>query len=228
MAHIPFLPRDDAGRRRFLNNFNAKLPTHAATVGIATAEVASVLADTLFFNYVYDMRELVSQYAQRWTSYKNAARSGGTLGPVPAALALTAAPALVAPDIFGRLSSLAIRIKHHPGYAESIGLDLGILGAEAPEADPAAAKPVLTLGLQAGHPNIGWLKQDMDALEILVDRDGKGFVPLAIDTVPDYLDTAALPAANTGAVWKYKAIYRLDDQQVGQWSDIASIAVGQG
>ena len=43
--------------------------------------------------------------------------------------------------------------------------------------------------------------------------------------MPDYLDTAALPAAGTSAVWKYKAIYRLNDEQVGQWSDIASISV---
>jgi hypothetical protein len=27
------------------------------------------------------------------------------------------------------------------------------------------------------------------------------------------------------AVWKYKAIYRLNDEQVGQWSDVASISV---
>ena len=64
----------------------------------------------------------------------------------------------------------------------------------------------------------------MGALEIWVDR-GAGFGLLAIDTVPDYLDTAALPAPGQSATWKYKAIYRLNDEQVGQWSDPASIAV---
>src|SRR2546428_26570 len=34
---------------------------------------------------------------------------------------------------------------------------------------------------------------------------------LALDTIPDYLDPAALPAAGTSAVWKYKPIYRLND-----------------
>jgi len=62
-------------------------------------------------------------------------------------------------------------------------------------------------------------------VEIWADRgDGKGFAFLAVDTVPDYVDTAALPA--TAATWKYKAIYRLNDEQVGQWSAVASIAVG--
>ena len=48
---------------------------------------------------------------------------------------------------------------------------------------------------------------------------------LAFDTVPGYLDTSALPAPGTSAVWKYKANYRLADEQIGQWSDEARISV---
>jgi hypothetical protein len=47
----------------------------------------------------------------------------------------------------------------------------------------------------------------------------------ALDTIPDYLGTTALPAPGASAVWKYKAIYRLGDEQVGQWSDEARISV---
>ena len=45
------------------------------------------------------------------------------------------------------------------------------------------------------------------------------------DTVPDYLDTAPLPAPGQTALWKYKAIYRLNDEQVGLWSNEVSLAV---
>ena len=58
-----------------------------------------------------------------------------------------------------------------------------------------------------------------------MDRGTGAFGFLAFDTIPDYLDTAALPAPGLSAVWKYKAIYRLGDEQVGQWSDVASISV---
>ena len=52
---------------------------------------------------------------------------------------------------------------------------------------------------------INWVKQAMDALELWVDRgDGKGFVFLAIDSIPDYTDTAAMPPAGQSALWKYK------------------------
>jgi len=84
---------------------------------------------------------------------------------------------------------------------------------------------ILTVTLQAAHPNVGWVKQGMDGLEILVDRGTGTFAFLAFDTIPDYLDTAALPAPGASAVWKYKAIYRLGDEQVGQWSDEVRISV---
>ena len=59
----------------------------------------------------------------------------------------------------------------------------------------------------------------------MVDRaDGKGFVLLTIDTTPNYTDTQPFPAAK--AIWTYKAIYRLDDAQVGRWSQPVSVNVG--
>lgn len=226
MAKAYYLSSTDAGRRKWLTNFANKIAIHGATVGVSSAEITGVQADAVAFAYVCDVRELLAQYTQRWTSYKSALANGGALGSIPAALALPAAPAAVPADIFGRNTNLAARIKRHPGYSESIGQDLAIIGAEQADTDISTLKPSLALSIAAGHPNIGWTKQGMDALEIHVDRDGKGFVFLTIDTVPDYLDTAPLPAASAGAVWKYKAIYRQDDAQVGQWSDIASIAVG--
>ena len=57
-----------------------------------------------------------------------------------------------------------------------------------------------------------------------MDRgDGKGFVFLTIDTTPGYTDTTPLPATLTK--WTYKAVYRVGDAQVGQWSAPVSINV---
>jgi hypothetical protein len=172
------------------------------------------------------MQALLTTNTRSWTAARNAMRWDARARPALAAFTPPTAPAAVPGNIFGRNSALATRIKHHPAYAESIGRDLGIIGPERATVDPVAVQPELTLGLQAGHPNVGWTRQNMDALEIHVDRDGTGFVFLTIDTVPDYLDTAPLPPAGTAAVWRYKAIYRLGDEQTGQWSAIASITVG--
>lgn len=38
-------------------------------------------------------------------------------------------------------------------------------------------------------------------------------------------NTFALPAAGQTALWKNKAIYRINDEQVGQWGEVLSKAV---
>ena len=99
------------------------------------------------------------------------------------------------------------------------------LQASAPTPETVTLQPVLTATLNGGRVIVGWTRGSADALELYVDRgDGKGFTFLALDTVPDYIDTQALPA--TPAVWKYKAMYRQDDQPIGQWSAVISVGLG--
>jgi|SRR5882724_3221244 len=218
-----YLPADDAGKGAWLNNLNAKLPSYSAVLGLTAADTASMAADAAFFTYCLNSVGQVAAYSQQWTAYKNAARNGTALGALPVAPNLGVAPAAVAPNIFGRATALVARIKTAPGYTDSIGQALQIVGADQ-TVDVNSMKPVITAELDAGQVNIGWVKQGMDGIEIQVDR-GTGFVFLAIDTIPGYTDTAPMPAAGQSALWKYKAIYRQGDDRVGQWSDVVSIPV---
>jgi hypothetical protein len=123
-----------------------------------------------------------------------------------------------------RNSALALHIKKHLAYTEAMGQDLGIIGAEQ-TIEHTSLKSVLQITLQSGRPIIIWRKQGMDSLELWVDRgDGKGFVFLAIDSVPGYTDTATL-RGGTSAGWKPKGSYRESDEQAGQWSDVVSTPV---
>jgi hypothetical protein len=38
-------------------------------------------------------------------------------------------------------------------------------------------------------------------------------------------DSAPLPPPGTVALWKYPAIYRIRDNQVGQWSKVLEVSV---
>jgi hypothetical protein len=175
----------------------------------------------LFFNYCLNSVGQVAAYSQQWTAYKNG--NAAALGVYPAAPVFGVAAAMVAPGIFGRATALVARIKVAPGYTDSIGQALQLIGADQ-TVDVNSMKPVITSDLDAGQVDIGWTKQGMDGIEIQVDR-GTGFVFLAIDTIPGYTDTAPMPAAGQSALWKYKAIYRQGDDRVGQWSDVVSIPV---
>lgn len=80
-----------------------------------------------------------------------------------------------------------------------------------------------TLSLVAGHPYISCPKSGRDSLEAQVDQAGnKGMVFLTIITHFEFTDNSPLPAAGPSAVWKYRVIRRLNDEQVGQWSDVAA------
>ncbi|HEY5041294.1 MAG TPA: hypothetical protein VIK53_04770 [Verrucomicrobiae bacterium] len=220
-----YLPADEPGKGAWLNNLSAKLPSYSAALGLSAADVGSVTADALFFNYCLNSVGQVAAYSQQWTAYKNAARNGTSpaLGAYPAAPVFAVAPAMVAPGIFSRATAIVARIKVAPDYTDSIGQALQIIGADQ-TVDVNSMKPVITAQLDAGQVDIGWTKQGMDGIEIQVDR-GTGFVFLAIDTIPGYTDTAPMPAAGQSALWKYKAIYRQGDDRVGQWSDVVSIPV---
>ena len=56
-------------------------------------------------------------------------------------------------------------------------------------------------------------------IELVVDRS-EGEVLLSQDTTPNYTDITPFPA--TPATWTYRAIYRVGDSRVGQWSELGS------
>ena len=227
MSKSYYLPADDNGKAAWLNNLAAKLPAYQAALNLLPADVTGAAADAAFFTYALNAQTQVAAYAQQWTAYKNSARNGSdpALGLLPVAPNLGVTPAVVAPGIIGRATALVARIKVAPGYTDSIGQALQLIGADNP-VDPNTLKPVLDAELDAGQVVISWTKQGMDSLELWVDRgDGKGLVFLAVDSIPDYTDTQAMPPAGQSALWKYKGIYIQADQRVGSWSDVVSIPV---
>jgi hypothetical protein len=56
------------------------------------------------------------------------------------------------------------------------------------------------------------------------ERLSKGFVLLTFDTTPNYTDTTPFPSTPTK--WTYRAIYRVGDSRVSQWSKPVSVTVG--
>lgn len=136
-----------------------------------------------------------------------------------------------------RLSRPAVWMNHpavrlegaNANYNAAIGEALGIEGSVQGAPDFTTLQPILALTLAGNAVLVGWGWQGnsafLDMLEIQVDRsDAKGWVMLAFDTTPNYTDSFPLPAAP--AKWKYRAIYRIGDAQVGLWSNTVEITVG--
>ncbi len=226
MPKNAFMPRDDSGKANLLEHLAATLPRYASILNISDADLATLNADSAGFGYTLRRHLEARSNSHNWTARKNHVRDGGN-GNIdwPAATNVSnETPPVVTPGVIPRLSTLVASIKSHKNYTEEIGQDLRLVGASH-VVDVDTWKPVLKAQNKVGHPVLGWNKGDTSALEILADRnDGKGFVFFTISTEVTATDNAPLP--DSASIWKYKAIYRLRDLQVGQWSDVLSIPVG--
>jgi hypothetical protein len=235
MSNQPYYPRPNGKQVLWLRNFRNKLPNYQTTLGYAAGEITAAQADADMVIYVLDTwQPAVQQFAQAATKRTQLILNGPAGADPVSVLTFTlpatpAPPAPVAAGALKRLFAFIKNLKTRPGYGDDLGEDLGIVGAESTGPDFDTLQPVLEVKVSGNAVQIGWTWQgysaDLDAIEIQVDRgDGKGFVPLAMDTTPGYTDTAPLPAAPVK--WTYRAIYRVEDAPVGLWSNPVSVTVG--
>ena len=224
------IPYNDADRMIWLSNLASKLGTYSVKYGISDAEVTTITSMDTFFTYWINNLALLREYASKVTGFKNEMADGVDAGvenpSAPTLPVFGTAPVTVTAGIFPYAMSIAKRIKNHKNYTTSDGQDMGIEGKEITETNVNDMKPAIKLALvNGGQPEVQWTRKNMDGIAIYVSRGSSAWELLAIDTVPNYTDTFALPANGQAAVWKYKAIYRLNDANVGQWSDEVSITV---
>ena len=128
------------------------------------------------------------------------------------------------PGILVRFTTMVNRIKAHQSYTTAIGQNLGIEISASQKIDLDNAKPVLKSVMRGGQVNLLWRKGKLGG--ILIEKDsGVGFVTLDKDFYPDFIDNSTMPAQGQSAIWNYRAIYLMNDEKVGMWSDIVTVTV---
>lgn len=233
MKHQRYYPVRQADQVVWLENFRNKIPTYAAALGLGQPEVDTLVAKCRWLVYLLgSWLPALRAWNLACTQAVKAAQTG-TGGAL--SLPVFTPPALpdgVTPQGEGALTYLfdkIAEIKEGDTCTDAMCSDLRIHGSLESTPDFTTLAPQLSAALAGNKVEIGWNWQGhgkfLDQCEIHVDRgDGKGWQILTFDTTPGYTDTAPLPATLTQ--WKYRAIYRVDDAQVGQWSPDISIAVG--
>lgn len=226
MPKSSYIKRRDEEFSAQLTQFKTNIPSYSATFGLSAGQVTSQANDADYYAYILARQDICSQCAQQWTAWKDICRDGGNAGTPPEEPTLPAVVAAVPPGIEKRFRELVKFIKVHPAYNIAVGEALGIEGPVKTGPDFSIFKPLLTLEISGGHVIVRWSWQGysafLDMIEIHVDR-GSGYQLLTTDTTPGYTDTTPFPA--TAEKWTYKAIFRVGDQRVGQWSDEVSITV---
>lgn len=230
MAGPTPIPRSDAGKLALLRHLNTALPGLAGTLGVSADWLDRLSRASASLDFALAYQTALKNAAAGASTLKNAVIDGpvtGSLNVHPLALP-TPPKGPLFEDAAGFLGDLIAYLKGLPGYNDAIGQTLDILPKKAAAVDLDNLQPDLSHKLVNGQPYLDWPKAGTDALEIEVDRVGGQFALLTIDTSPGYLDTFPLPPAGSTALWRYRAIYRIKDQRVGQWSVVLEVAVKGG
>jgi hypothetical protein len=239
MKTNPFWPRKQAQQIIWLGNVVTKLPGYATTLGLTTQQVNSIIADCLWMVYMLQFwLPETRSWAKSCTDALTETQTGtGTANqvlpvftppPLPGAAAPIPATAPVHPGAFLRIMAAAQQIKDSGKCTDAIASDLGLVGSAQTGPDLNTLAPDLAVSLVSGGVFLkwGWGGNGLylDACELQVDRhDGHGWVLLTIATTPGSYDTTPLPV--TPAKWSYRAIYHVNNAQVGQWSATVSLNV---
>lgn len=227
---LPYFPARIGDQILWLRNFRNKLPNYQTSLGLTADEVTAIQADCDRIIWLLDtLQQGVQAFAQSLTTHIKLVQNGtGTVIVAPPAFTLPATPvppANVLPGALKRTFKAIANMKTRGGYTDTMGEDMGVIGAEEPAPDPTATKPEIKAVLAVlGKVELQWKKLGFTGIRIEVDRGNGQWVFLDVDTKPHYQDPAS-PPPGTAVVWKYRAIYLLDGEPFGQWSDTASIAV---
>jgi hypothetical protein len=186
-------------------NYVKKLEEHQAVLGITPEKLAQAQADSATVRTEIDETEQARQAYLARVSRRNA-----TLSAIEA-----------------RTRADANLIKASPGYNESIGIDLGIVGEEAGvPTSLEGVKPEVTITMMPGRVRHDWKKGIFSGLKIYRMRGNEtGWTKLETDFKSPYDDEDPNLVAGVPEQRKYKYVYILDDLEVGTALELSVVVL---
>jgi hypothetical protein len=235
MPRQRYFPTRLGDQPEWLINFADKITGYTAALNLDPGEVSDRVDDARWCAHVIGTWRI---NAQEFAGTINPAVTlvcSGT-GAVPVVLPGFTAPALPAgvaaqlPGALDRIFRFVKDIKNAPGFNDTIGNDLDVLGPEEPEPPPGGDTPRIKLFLEQGVANqivrLTFFKDGHQALHIECRVNGGAWVFLALDTASPYLDERPLQVPGTPEVREYRARFWDDGEVNGNWCDVAKVTVG--
>lgn len=239
MKKNQYYPRRAAQRPEWHNNFAAKLLIHGQTLQLTAAEINNAVADNLTLGYgLGDWKTNLYDAGPAGTAALGDLESG-TGGapfvfptysaPTPPTLPVGAGPVL--PGALDRTFLLVQELKAKKTYTLPIGLDLGIVGSEAPPPPPGEAPPPrikVTVIQGEGHQNgqIKFFKDGHTGVWVETRRGNGAWEFLTTSDKSPIIDDRPLLVAGQAEVREYRARFWDQGKPNGAWCDVAKITVG--
>jgi len=240
MQRQPYYPRPMGDRAEWHTNFATKLPGYAADLTLTQAEEDNGVADNLTLAYGYGgWIVAVREHSTAATSSLETLSFGTgsanyvfPLAQLPPLPTLPAGITGVKPGALQRTFDLVGILKRKPGYTEAIGLDLGIVGPEAPPPPPPGEVPAPRIFLTAipgvtfEYARVKFFKDGHEYVVLECRRGSGDWEQLVQSNKSPYIDDRPLLVANQAEVREYRARFWDDGAPSSGWCDVAKITVG--
>lgn len=238
MKRQNYYPRILAQRPEWHSNFAAKLIHYAAQLPLTAAQTDNGVADNLTLYYglgdwITKVRELGPAATANLRDLEEGTGSAAFAfitfePPEPPTLPAGALP--VKPGALRRVFKLVQVIKGLPGYTEAIGLDMGIVGSEAPETPPTDAPPPdITVKAVSGTSHqfaqIKFIKNGHEYLVVESRRNGGPWEQVGMSNKSPFTDTRPLLTADQAEIRDYRARYFDDGEPTSDWSPVSRVTI---
>jgi hypothetical protein len=227
MAASPsWLPRREADRLVWLQNFVLKLATYVGTAGIVAGDVTNATGYRDLYQWILNRTlqvRTVSQELTEWKDILTLEPIGTPIGPAPSAPVFPAPPIFTpVAGIWDLIVAMADRIRNTAGYTTAIGEDLGI---EPPASLVALGDPTCTAtALPNSEVRLDFVKGDSDGVIVESQRAGETtWTVLGSDRFSPYLDARPPLVAGEPEVRRYRVRYLDGDVPTGMYSAVVSV-----
>ncbi len=215
-------------RLEWLLNFYNKLTELKEFLDISDEELNSIRNDLKMYHFSLKRIEFAKRQFRRNNLVKDYYAYGEKIEEQETLSDLDEieVPQNVKPGIFKRISEYVEHLKNTPQFCRQIDQSLALYRFKVLFDISVTLEPQLQIFLDGGRPLIRLMNPKADSLDLFVDRkDGRGFVFLANHTLKDFIDTHPIPPSSSMVVWQYIAIFKIGEDQVGNFSDPISINV---
>jgi hypothetical protein len=223
------IPKADNQRIQWTINVEAEFPPIASDFGFSGEETKAVLDDSRTMRFVIQNGQKAQAHSKASNSFKYdllGNSQDGLSEPELPVYTPVEPPATIAPrGILKRFSKWEERLKAHPNYNDAIGDLLQINAAQSADVSPDAAKGKGQATAMADSVvRIDWTKGEFDGVLIEGQRgDETVMTQLGRDFRSPFTDERAPLQAGKPEERRYRLRYLLDDEPVGEWSDVIVI-----
>lgn len=239
MKHADFYPDNKPAQPEWHNHFASRITVHGPALPLTTDEVDNAVADNLTLayglgNWITNVRE----YGPACTAQLEDLRRGtgnGTfafltcVAPTAPTLPVGADP--VRPGALQRTFDLVAIIKRKPGYTETIGLDLGIIGPEAPPPPPAGEGPTprITVTAIAGdtfqYVRCKFIKDGHQNVAFQCRRGNGDWEDIVVSNKSPFIDNRPLLVSTQAEIREFRARFVDNNLPSSDWCAVVKVTV---